>query len=91
MIQYIVKQRQDSFKRLQELEREALTLRGGLAALDDILEQARKRQNGGDNAVAPPAPVTTAAPPIPFRADSSGIKALRIGNAPVQAEQELRG
>ena len=85
MLQYIVKQRQETLTRLQALEREALTLRGALTALDDVLEQARKQQTGGGETAAPvtPAPAT--------KADTGGIKALRIGNAPVQAEQELRG
>ena len=87
MLKYIIQQRQETLTRLQALEREALTLRGALAALDDILEHARTQQTGGGSVAAPPVPTE----PAPAKADTGGMTALRIGHAPVQADDELRG
>lgn len=84
---YVTQQRLETIKKLSDLERQALLLRGALAAYDDQIEQARK----GGGSVAAPATAPAPPPQTPTNnATMEGMKALRIGTGALQADQELR-
>jgi hypothetical protein len=93
VLDYVVKQRAEVIAKLSKMEREALQLRGALAALDDVLEHVRKPGGGSVAAPAPAMPAPDKLQPLMASASSvpQGVKsAVRIGHAPLQADQELR-
>lgn len=91
---YVTKQRTDTIAELQRIERKAHTLRGALAAYDDLIEHAQQAAKGGSAPAAPVAVAPAPPPPSPLPAPLAGIQGvksgIRVGHGDVQADTELQ-
>lgn len=96
MLEWLKKTHGDTAKRLKAAQIEAYRLEGGLAALEAVIQQARKEAQAGSGNGAAPAPASApayphlATPKTVAPAITGIVKAVRVPVGPVQAEDELR-